>query len=77
VSIAGVDLLVLIAAGGWAIGLLSALTDGSVRPGYATIGSTVILVIVTIWSRLRRREGPPVGPYPKPIRWMDLKIDRC
>ena len=57
VSIAGANLLVLIAAGGWAVGLLSMLTGGSVRPGYATIGSTVILVFVTIWSRLRRREA--------------------
>ena len=54
-SIAGANLLVLIAAGGWAVGLLSLLTEGRVRPGYATVGSTVILVIVTIWSRLRRR----------------------
>jgi hypothetical protein len=52
-SLAGANGLILLALGGWALGMLGIAGGGPIRIGWLTVGSTLILVFAAIWSRVR------------------------
>jgi hypothetical protein len=53
-AISGANALVLLAVGGWAVGLAGTLGLGEVRVGPVTITASVILATAWVYSRLRR-----------------------
>jgi hypothetical protein len=53
--------LLLVAAGGWLIGLPGSLGYGRVHLGWVTFLSTALLLSLLVWSRLDNRHEPKPG----------------
>lgn len=57
-SVAAPHGLVLLAIGGWVVGLPGTLGHGPVSVGWVTITATILLVGAVLFSRLRHEHGP-------------------
>lgn len=60
-GIASANGLLLLAAGGWVVGVPGLLGAGPIRVGWLTVTSTAVLVAATLWSQALRRR-PPAHP---------------
>jgi hypothetical protein len=61
VSIAGANGLLVVAVGGWVVGLPGTFGHGPIRVGWVTTTSTLLLVVASVWTLFSRRT-PAVGP---------------
>ena len=52
-TIAGANGLILLAIGGWVLGLAGTLGHGVIRVGWVTVGASMMLVTAGVWSRIR------------------------
>jgi len=61
-AIFGANALVLLAVGGWAVGLAGTIGGGQIRVGPVTITASVILLAAWLWSRRRSAPGGEQRP---------------
>ncbi|MGN9909689.1 hypothetical protein ACTMTJ_19265 [Phytohabitans sp. LJ34] len=59
-SISGANGLLMVAAGGWAIGLLGTFHHGPIRVGWVTVTTTLLLVATSVWTYVRQHRRRPV-----------------
>jgi hypothetical protein len=55
-SISGANGLLMVAAGGWAIGLFGTFHHGPIRVGWVTLATTLLLTATSVWTYVRQRQ---------------------
>lgn len=61
-SVSGANGLLLIAVGGWTIGLFGTFHHGPIRVGWVTLAATLVLATTSVWTYLRHRGQQPILP---------------